>query len=249
MFYNKSKNEVLQTLASNEKLGLSKEESLERLDKYGKNVLESSEKKSMIKAFLYQFKDFMIYILIAAAIISGFLGEITDAIIIILVILLNAIIGVIQESKAEQSLEALKEYQEFLPEELASMDQFNMPKYPISAIIQYRPAGQATSFSEDAKSYSESFRLLNEDTVAVIEEYAATVSDFDARIAGFTYNDPYAPINNGGNGGGNSGNNNGGSSNKPDNTADALTAFLAVTAIVSAGCVVALVRAKRSYNR
>ena len=109
MFYNKSKNEVLQTLASNEKLGLSKEESLERLDKYGKNVLESSEKKSMIKAFLYQFKDFMIYILIAAAIISGFLGEITDAIIIILVILLNAIIGVIQESKAEQSLEALKE--------------------------------------------------------------------------------------------------------------------------------------------
>ena len=109
MFYNKSKNEVLQTLASNEKLGLSKEESLERLDKYGKNVLESSEKKSMIKAFLYQFKDFMIYILIAAAIISGFLGEITDAIVIILVILLNAIIGVIQESKAEQSLEALKE--------------------------------------------------------------------------------------------------------------------------------------------
>ncbi|MBU5317493.1 cation-translocating P-type ATPase [Clostridium bornimense] len=109
MFYNKSKNEVLQTLASNEKLGLSKEESLKRLDKYGKNVLESSEKKSMIKAFLYQFKDFMIYILIAAAIISGFLGEITDAIIIILVILLNAIIGVIQESKAEQSLEALKE--------------------------------------------------------------------------------------------------------------------------------------------
>ena len=138
---------------------------------------------------------------------------------------------------------------EFLPEELASMDRFNMPKYPISAIIQYRPAGQATSFSEDAKSYSESFRLLNEDTVAVMEEYAATVSDFDARIAGFTYSDPYAPINNGGNGGGNSGNNNGGSSNKPDNTADALTAFLAVTAIVSAGCVVALVRAKRSYNR
>ena len=98
------------------------------------------------------------------------------------------------------------------------------------------------------RAYSDAFRLLNEDTVAVMEEYAATVSDFDARMAGFTYSDPYAPINNGGNGG-NGGNNNGGSSNKPDNTADALTAFLAVTAIVSAGCVVALVRAKRSYNR
>lgn len=161
---------------------------------------------------------------------------------------LNYIVENINDGDAD-ALGALKEYQEFLPEELASMDQFNMPKYPLSAIIQYRPAGQADSFKEDAKAYSDAFRLLNEDTVAVMEEYAATVSDFDARMAGFTYNDPYAPINNGGNGGGNGGNNNGGNSNKPDNTADALTAFLAVTAIVSAGCVVALVRAKRSYNR
>ncbi|CDM68353.1 calcium-translocating P-type ATPase [Clostridium bornimense] len=109
MFYNKSKKEVLQTLNSNEKLGLTTKESTERLAKNGKNILESSEKKSMIKAFFNQFKDFMIYILIIAAIISGFLGEITDAAIIILVILLNAVIGVIQEAKAEHSLEALKQ--------------------------------------------------------------------------------------------------------------------------------------------
>ena len=109
MFYNKSKKEVLQILNSNDKLGLTTEESIERLNKNGKNILESSEKKSMIKAFFNQFKDFMIYILIIAAIISGFLGEITDAVIIILVILLNAVIGVIQEAKAEHSLEALKQ--------------------------------------------------------------------------------------------------------------------------------------------
>ena len=109
MFYNKSKKEVLQILNSNDKLGLTTEESTERLNKNGKNILESSEKKSMIKAFFNQFKDFMIYILIIAAIISGFLGEITDAVIIILVILLNAVIGVIQEAKAEHSLEALKQ--------------------------------------------------------------------------------------------------------------------------------------------
>ena len=142
-------------------------------------------------------------------------------------------------------LEGIKEYKEVLSEELETKDTYGFREYPNSGIVQYRPSAQATSFTEDSKFYSEKFDRINEEVQAAIEEYAATVSDFDARIAGFTYDDPYPPINNGGN----SGNNNGGSSNKPDNTADALTAFLAVTAIVSAGCVVALVRAKRIYNR
>lgn len=160
---------------------------------------------------------------------------------------INYIVENITDGDAD-ALEALKEYQEFISEALKSLDSDGFLAYPISGIVQYRAGGQATSFTEDSKFYSEKFGRINEEVQAAIEEYAATVSDFDARIAGFTYDDPYPPINNGGNGG-NSGNNNGGNGNKPDNTADALTAFLAVTAIVSAGCVVALVKAKRSYNR
>ncbi|UBK87324.1 calcium-transporting P-type ATPase, PMR1-type [Clostridium perfringens] len=109
MWYKKSKNEILQELNVDEKNGLSSTEALRRLEKYGKNKLETKKKKTLFKQFLSQLKDVMIYILIIAAIISAFLGEISDALIILLVIIINAVIGVIQESKAEKALDALKE--------------------------------------------------------------------------------------------------------------------------------------------
>lgn len=109
MWYKKSKNEILEELNVDEKNGLSSEEALKRLEKYGKNKLVTKKKKTIIQQFLAQLKDVMIYILIIAAIISAFLGEISDALIIVLVVLINAIIGVIQESKAEKALDALKE--------------------------------------------------------------------------------------------------------------------------------------------
>ncbi|EHR1328983.1 MAG: calcium-transporting P-type ATPase, PMR1-type [Clostridium perfringens] len=109
MWYKKSKNEILQELDVDEKNGLSSTEALIRLEKYGKNKLETKKKKTLFKQFLSQLKDVMIYILIIAAIISAFLGEISDALIILLVIIINAVIGVIQESKAEKALDALKE--------------------------------------------------------------------------------------------------------------------------------------------
>lgn len=109
MWYKKSKNEILQELDVDEKNGLSSTEALRRLEKYGKNKLETKKKKTLFKQFLSQLKDVMIYILIIAAIISAFLGEISDALIILLVIIINAVIGVIQESKAEKALYALKE--------------------------------------------------------------------------------------------------------------------------------------------
>ena len=109
MWYKKSKNEILQELDVDEKNGLSSTEALRRLEKYGKNKLETKKKKTLFKQFLSQLKDVMIYILIIAAIISAFLGEISDALIIRLVIIINAVIGVIQESKAEKALDALKE--------------------------------------------------------------------------------------------------------------------------------------------
>lgn len=109
MWYKKSKNEILQELDVDEKNGLSSTEALRRLEKYGKNKLETKKKKTLFKQFLSQLKDVMIYILIIAAIISAFLGEISDALIILLVIVINAVIGVVQESKAEKALDALKE--------------------------------------------------------------------------------------------------------------------------------------------
>lgn len=109
MWYKKSKNEILKELDVDEKNGLSSNEALRRLEKYGKNKLVTKKKKTLFKQFLSQLKDVMIYILIIAAIISAFLGEISDALIILLVIIINAVIGVVQESKAEKALDALKE--------------------------------------------------------------------------------------------------------------------------------------------
>ncbi|MCX0371784.1 calcium-transporting P-type ATPase, PMR1-type [Clostridium perfringens] len=109
MWYKKSKSEILKELDVDEKNGLSSNEALRRLEKYGKNKLVTKKKKTLFKQFLSQLKDIMIYILIIAAIISAFLGEISDALIILLVIVINAVIGVVQESKAEKALDALKE--------------------------------------------------------------------------------------------------------------------------------------------
>ncbi|KAJ53355.1 Ca2+-transporting ATPase [Clostridium tetanomorphum] len=87
--------------------GLSSLEAERRLKKYGQNVLEQKEKISPIRIFLQQFNDFIIWVLIAATAISGFMGEKADAITILVIIIMNGILGFIQEFKTEKSLEAL----------------------------------------------------------------------------------------------------------------------------------------------
>jgi Ca2+-transporting ATPase len=88
--------------------GLSSEEAERRLGEYGFNVLKEKKKKTPFMMFLDQFKDFMILVLIAAAIISGFIGEISDTIAIVVIVALNAVIGFIQEYRAEKAMAALK---------------------------------------------------------------------------------------------------------------------------------------------
>ena len=92
--------------------GLSSQEAASRLEKYGANTLQEGKKKSLLEKFVDQFKDFMILVLLLAAVVSMFAhqGEPdpTDAIIILAVVLLNAVLGVFQESKAEEAIEALK---------------------------------------------------------------------------------------------------------------------------------------------
>ena len=112
-WFNKKVEDVEKELHTNIETGLTDEEVKQRREKYGLNQLKEKKKKSMLKRFLDQFKDFSIIILIIAAIVSGVVGVaegegITDTIIILIVVLVNAIIGVTQESKAEKSLEALQ---------------------------------------------------------------------------------------------------------------------------------------------
>ncbi len=88
--------------------GLSAEEVRIRLEKHGPNVLKEKEKKTLFMMFLDQFRDFMILVLMAAAAISGIVGELSDTIPIIVIVILNAVIGFVQEYRAEKAMEALK---------------------------------------------------------------------------------------------------------------------------------------------
>ena len=108
MWFNKNPEEVVSELQVDALNGLSTEEVGKRIEKYGYNKLATKKKKTILQIFLSQLNDAMIFILIGAAIISGLAGEISDSIIILLVILINAVVGVVQESKAEKALEALK---------------------------------------------------------------------------------------------------------------------------------------------
>ena len=112
-WFNESAEETCKILETNFNNGLNVEEVSERQRKYGLNELEAKKKKTLLQKFLEQFKDFMIIVLIISAIISGIIGVIegegiTDTLIILVVVIVNAIIGVMQENKAEKSLEALQ---------------------------------------------------------------------------------------------------------------------------------------------
>ena len=112
-WFNKTANEVEEYLQTSMKEGLSSLEVQKRQQENGFNELKAQQKKSLFVKFLEQFKDFMIIVLIIAAIVSGIVGVaqgegVTDSIIILIVVIANAIIGVAQEAKAEKSLEALQ---------------------------------------------------------------------------------------------------------------------------------------------
>jgi len=88
--------------------GISHEDAKKRLEEYGPNELREKKKKTPFMMLLDQFSDFMILVLIGAAVISGFIGEISDTIAIIVIVLLNAVIGFVQEYRAEKAMSALK---------------------------------------------------------------------------------------------------------------------------------------------
>ena len=115
MWHTQRKDEVLKNLGTNEKEGLVEEEVKKRQEKDGKNRLQEKKKDSFLIKFLKQFNDFMIIILIIASIVSAFVSKMqgendyVDSIIIIGIVVFNALMGVIQEAKAEKAIEALKQ--------------------------------------------------------------------------------------------------------------------------------------------
>lgn len=114
MWHTKNIKEVEKELRTNIKTGLGDKDVLIRQDEFGKNKIEEGKKESLLVKFINQFKDFMIIILIIAAIISAVVsylegtGDYFDSIIIIAIVIFNGIMGLIQEAKAEKSIEALK---------------------------------------------------------------------------------------------------------------------------------------------
>lgn len=107
--YSKSEEEILEKLNVDVNTGLTTEEARKRQKEYGPNELASDEKTTLFQKFMAQFKDFMIIVLLMAAVVSYFVsGDFSDAIVILIVVLLNAIMGVFQESKAEEAIDALK---------------------------------------------------------------------------------------------------------------------------------------------
>ncbi|MGL5345764.1 MAG: cation-translocating P-type ATPase [Peptostreptococcaceae bacterium] len=108
MFYQKKIDDIINQFETNLSTGLSSKVASSRLNEYGPNELIDKKKKTKLQMFLSQLNEPMVYILIVAALISMFLSDISDALIILAVVLLNAIIGMIQEGKAQDALETLK---------------------------------------------------------------------------------------------------------------------------------------------
>ncbi len=114
MWYTKNIKEIEKELKTNLKTGLKDIDVKIRLDEFGENIIEEGKKESLFVKFIKQFKDFMIIILIIAAIVSAIVsyleksGDYFDSLIIIAIVLFNGIMGLIQETKAEKAIEALK---------------------------------------------------------------------------------------------------------------------------------------------
>lgn len=111
--------------------GLDENTASQRLNEYGKNQITDKKKKTVLQMLLHQLTDFMILILIAAAVISGFIGDLMDTAIILAIVIMNAIVGFIQEYRAEKAMEALKNMAANHARVLRSGKQMDIPAFEL----------------------------------------------------------------------------------------------------------------------
>lgn len=107
-FYATELEKLEQEFSTNSKKGLTTEQVEKNIATYGENILKEKKKKTFLQRFLLQFKELLVLILIIAAIISFLLGERIDAIVILAIVIINAVLGVVQEQRAEASIDAIK---------------------------------------------------------------------------------------------------------------------------------------------
>lgn len=110
MWYKLSKEDVLKELQVDPEKGLTQVEVEQRLKKYGKNKIPEKKSKNFLEIFLNQFKEFLIIVLLIATLISFLLGEVKDAVAILLIVIINSLLGSFQEFKAEKTLASLRSY-------------------------------------------------------------------------------------------------------------------------------------------
>ncbi len=140
-YYKMSKEDVLKTLAVDEK-GLNDDQVFVMREEHGTNALEEAKAISTLVVFISQFKDFLVWILIVAAILSAALGKLESTLVIAAVIILNAILGTVQHVKAEQSLKSLKDLSTPTAKVLRNAEKVEIPsKDVVVGDILYLEAG------------------------------------------------------------------------------------------------------------
>ena len=131
-FFNQSIENVVKELKSDVDNGLTKEEADKRIKEFGENQLKEKETRGILQMFFDQFKDFLILILIAASAISILVGEVKDAVIILAIVILNAVLGVFQENRASNALKALKN---MAAPQAKVLREANLEKIPSSDLV------------------------------------------------------------------------------------------------------------------
>lgn len=144
--YKKTKNELLSQLNVSISKGLTSKEVSERREKYGFNELTEGKKKTALQIFLEQFKDMLVIILLIAATVSIFLGNVESALVIFVVVVINAILGTVQHIKAEQSLKSLKALSAPVAKVLRNGEKIEIPSREVMiGDILYLEAGDFVS--------------------------------------------------------------------------------------------------------
>ncbi|MBU3130452.1 cation-translocating P-type ATPase [Clostridium tagluense] len=184
MFYKQTSEEAMRTLGVSDK-GLNDLEIKKRREKHGFNELTEGARKSNLQVFLEQFKDFLVVILLGAALISAFLGKFESTLVIIVVVVINAILGTVQHVKAEQSLKSLKALSSPTAKVLRNGQKLEIPSRELLiGDILYLDAGDyvsadgriienyslqinESSLTGESESVLKTTDIINEDNVAI----------------------------------------------------------------------------------